>query len=217
MTRPAVAHATAAAAAAAVLAVIATGCTASTAPPRTVPNQVERDAVQSAVGYRGVGTVDADIPWVQLWTIAQYPAELKNCAADASHGQLEVNAGPLLGNQIEYHIVGSGSQPNEVEAGRIIAACRAQTPVDDRMLRLPAGSARELYGYDLTVLRPCLISHGYEVDRPPSRERFERLIRAQTPWSPYDLVVTTSRSAWYALSDACPALPADIAAAVPEA
>jgi hypothetical protein len=42
----------------------------------------------------------------------------------------------------------------------------------------------------------------------PARVDFEELLRAQKPWSPYDTVTVPTRSAWYALSDACPALPA---------
>jgi hypothetical protein len=48
----------------------------------------------------------------------------------------------------------------------------------------------------------------------PDRARFESLLQAGAPWSAYDLVVVTNRAAWYALSDACPALPAEIAAQV---
>jgi hypothetical protein len=48
----------------------------------------------------------------------------------------------------------------------------------------------------------------------PSRARFENLLRASAPWNGYDLVVVKNRAAWYALSDACPALPAAIAADV---
>jgi hypothetical protein len=191
------------------------GCTAAPPPTRTTPNQVERDAVQAAVGPGGVSPGDASIPWRQLWTVAQFPQQMKSCAGEASVGQLAVTIGPLPLRRLEYHIIGSGSQPNEAEAGRIIDACRAQTPVDDRMLRLPASDAPALYGYDLTVLRPCLLSHGFDVSLPPSRQRFEQLLHAQQPWSPYDRVVVPSRVAWYALSDACPAIPKDLAVVIP--
>ena len=197
------------------VAVALTGCTAVSPPIRAVPNGVEQHAVQAAVGYDGVSPVGANIPWVQLWTLDQFPHQMKDCAGKASLGQLAVNAGPLPTSRVEYQIIGSGSHPNEVEAGRIIDACRAQTPVDDRMLRLPMSDAPGLYSYDLTVLRPCLISHGFEVSLPPSRQGFEALLQAHTPWSPYDHVVVTSRLAWYALSDACPAIPAAIAAGIP--
>ncbi len=202
------------AAAAVALAVALTGCTAVSPPTRVVPNRVEQDAVHAAVGY---DAVYANIPWVQLWTLDQFPQQMKECAGKASYGQLAVNAGPLPTSRVEYQIIGSGSHPNEVESGRIIDACRAQTPVDDRMLRLPMKDAHQLYSYDLTVLRPCLIAHGFDVSLPPSRQSFDALLRAHTPWSPYDHVVVTSRLAWYALSDACPAIPAVIAAAIPTA
>lgn len=190
------------------------GCTATVAPTRTTPNQVERDAVQAAVGVRSTGTINIDIPWRQLWTIEQFPKQLKNCAAEASHGQLEVNAGAHLRDRLEYHIVGSGSEPNEVEAGRIIDACRAQLPVDVRILKLPSSDVPALYSYDLTVLRSCLISHGYEVSQPPSRTIFEEMLRNQTPWSPYDTVIAATRASWYAVSDACPAFPPNLVAAI---
>ncbi|MBW4031682.1 MAG: hypothetical protein HIU88_03345 [Acidobacteria bacterium] len=205
------------AAAAVALAVALTGCTAVSPPARVVPNRVEQQAVQAAGGDSGAGPVGATIPWVQLWTLDQFPQQMKECAGKASYGQLAVNAGPLPTSRVEYQIIGSGSHPNEVESGQIIDACRAQTPVDDRMLRLPMKDAHQLYSYDLTVLRPCLIAHGFDVSLPPSRQSFEALLRAHTPWSPYDHVVVTNRLAWYALSDACPAIPAEIAAAIPTA
>jgi hypothetical protein len=52
------------------------------------------------------------------------------------------------------------------------------------------------------------------VPRMPSRARFETLLQAGAPWNAYDLVVVTNRRAWYALADACPALPPSIAARV---
>ncbi|MEO6114869.1 MAG: hypothetical protein ABIP33_00635 [Pseudolysinimonas sp.] len=163
-------------------------------------------------------TGDTRLPWVQLWTIAQFPVQMQNCAAAESHGQLAVTIGrPALGIP-SYHIVGSGSEPNEAEAARIIERCAAATPLDDRVLRLPSGDRADewdaLYSYELTTLRPCLLAHGYPMRRMPARADFEELLRAQQPWSPYDTVTVPTRSAWYALSDACPPLPADLNSAI---
>lgn len=190
------------------------GSTAAASPTRTTPNQAERDAVQAAVGLRSTGTVNVDIPWRQLWTIVQFPKQLKDCAAEASHGQLQLNPGAHLRDRLEYHIVGSGLEPNGVEVSRIIDACRAQIPVDVRILRVPASDVAVLYSYDVTVLRSCLVSHGYVVSQPPSRAIFEEMLRNQTPWSPYDTVTVATRARWYALSDACPAFPLGLAAAI---
>lgn len=192
-----------------------TACATATAPaPRTVPNQLERDAVQKAVGFLGLGDVNPDIRWTQLWTLRQYPQQMQDCAAEASHGQLQVDAGPLPSTRVGYHIVGSGSEPNETEAGRIIDACHAQIPVDDRVLGLPSHDLPALYSYDLTVLRPCLISHGFDVARAPSRRGFLNLVATEGPWSPYDTVTVSSRAKWYSISDACPAIPPALAAHV---
>jgi hypothetical protein len=50
----------------------------------------------------------------------------------------------------------------------------------------------------------------------PSRVDFEQRLRDRHPWSPYDTVSVSTRFAWYALSDACPALPASLAGSVSE-
>lgn len=182
--------------------------------PRTTPNSVERAAVQRTTQAFVAETGDTRLPWVQLWTIAQFPTQMQNCAADESHGQLAVTIGkPALGIP-SYHIVGSGSEPNEAEAARIIERCAAATPLDGRSLRLVHDDWDALYSYELTTLRPCLLAHGYSVRRMPARADFEELLRAQTPWSPYDTVIVPTRAAWYALSDACPALPAALDSAV---
>jgi hypothetical protein len=118
------------AAAAIAVAIALTGCTAVSPPIRVVPNRVEQQAVQAAAGYDGVSPVGANIPWVQLWTLDQFPHQMKDCAGKASLGQLAVNAGPLPTSRVEYQIIGSGSHPNEVEAGRIIDACRARSDTD---------------------------------------------------------------------------------------
>ena len=94
---------------------------------------------------------------------------------------------------------------------RLVDSCIAAYPVDFRLGALPARDRSALYSYDLTVLRRCLIVHGQQVPRMPSRVRFENLLRASAPWNAYDLVVVKDRAAWYALADACPAFPPAIA------
>jgi hypothetical protein len=44
----------------------------------------------------------------------------------------------------------------------------------------------------------------------PSRADFESRLRTEQPSSPYDTVVVPTRAAWYALSDACPAMSATL-------
>ena len=204
--------------AAAVALALLAGCAAASTPapvPRTTPNAVERAAVQRTSQAFVAETGDARLPWIQLWTIAQFPTAMQNCAATQSHGQLALTIGrPALGIPT-YRIVGSGSEPDEAEAARIIERCAGATPLDDRVLRLPPWVGDALYSYELTTLRPCLLAHGHSVSRMPARIDFERRLRAQTPWSPYDTVIVPTRSAWYALSDACPALPAALNSAVP--
>jgi hypothetical protein len=192
------------------LAVTLAGCSAPP-PARTTPNAVERAAVQEAVGPLGTSQEDADVPWVQLWTVAQFPVQMQACAGNASHGQLQLDIGASRGDGIGYHLLGSATHPNEAEASMIVEKCRSATPVDDRVLLLGPSQGAALYSYDLTVLRPCLIAHGFSVGVVPPRDRFERLLAAGLPWSPYDHVEVASRAAWYAISDACPALPAELA------
>jgi hypothetical protein len=194
---------------------VLTGC--ATAPalgpaPRTAPNGAERHAVERTTQAFEAETGDARIPWVQLWTSAQFQPEMQHCVGDQSLGQLSVHLGlPEL--SLSYSIVGSGSWPDEAEAARIVARCAAATPLDDRVLRLERDDWDALYSYELTSLRPCLLARGYAVTRVPSRADFETRLRAQHPWSPYDTVTVPTRFAWYALSDACPALPPGIAEA----
>lgn len=193
----------------AVLLAVLAGCAAASTPvPRTTPNAVERAAVQRTTQAFVAETGDTRLAWVQLWTSAQFPTAMQNCAASQSHGQLALTIGrPALGIP-SYQIVGSGSEPDEAEAARIIERCAAATPLDDRVLRLFHDDWDALYSYELTTLRPCLLAHGYSVHKMPARADFEELLRAQKPWSPYDTVTVPTRAAWYALSDACPALPA---------
>ena len=211
MTRPRRSRAVAALAVAAVgvLLLALAGCTSTQAPPRRTPNAVERAAVQAAVGFTGIGNPNADISWVQLWTIRQYPQAIASCAVAASHGQLQLEVSPLIGDniQITYRNTGSNVHPTEVEAGDIIRQCEYSTPVDRRALQLAASQRDALYSYDLTVVRPCLMSHGFAVGAVPSRDTFDLLLGEQQPWSPYDHVMVESRLQWYAISDACPALP----------
>jgi hypothetical protein len=195
-----------------------TGC--ATAPaaaprPRTAPNAAESAAVERTTRAFEAETGDARLPWVQLWTSAEFPRAMQRCVGVQSLGQLSVQLGlPEL--SLSYSIVGSGSWPDEAAAARIVARCGAATPLDDRVLRLPRGDWDALYSYELTVLRPCLLARGYPVSRVPSRSDFERRLRSQHPWSPYDEVIVPTRFAWYALSDACPPLPVSLRSGVSE-
>ena len=180
---------------------------------RTTANSVERAAVQRTTQELSAETGDARLPWVQLWTSAQFPAALQLCVGVESHGQLSARV-DLPAFTLSYGIVGSGSWPDEAESARIIARCAAATPLDDRVLHLAPADWDALYSYELTTLRPCLIARGFPVGRMPSRADFEQRLRDRHPWSPYDTVAVPTRFAWYALSDACPVLPPDLAALV---
>jgi hypothetical protein len=204
----------AAALSAALLLVLVTGCATTAAPPqRTTANAVERTAVERTTQELSAETGDARLPWVQLWTSAQFPVALQHCVGIESHGQLSARV-DLPDFSLSYGIVGSGSWPDEAESARIIARCAAATPLDDRVLHLAPAGWDALYSYELTTLRPCLLARGFHVSRMPSRAEFERRLRDRHPWSPYDTVSVPTRFAWYAVSDACPALPPDIAARV---
>ncbi len=175
-------------------------------PARTSPNAAERAAVERTTRAFEAETGDARLPWVQLWTSAEFPRAMQRCVGRESLGQLSVRLGlPEL--SLSYSIVGSGSWPDEAEAARIVARCAAATPLDDRVLRLERNHWDALYSYELTILRPCLVARGYRVGRVPARADFERRLSSQHPWSPYDQVTVPTRFAWYALTDACPPLP----------
>jgi len=96
-------------------------------------------------------------------------------------------------------------------AQRLIDGCIAEYPIDFRLFSVPADEWGALYAYDLTVLRRCLLAHGQAVPPMPSREQFVNTLRASAPWNAYEQVRLKSRAGWYALADACPALPADLA------
>ena len=201
---------------AAVLLLLAAGCapTPAPAPPqRTTANAVERTAVQRTTQELSAETGDARLPWVQLWTSAQFPSALQRCVGVESHGQLSARVS-LPEFTLSYGIVGSGSWPDEAEAARIVARCAAATPLDDRVLHLARADWDALYSYELTTLRPCLLARGFHVSAMPTRADFERRLRDRRPWSPYDTVSVPTRFAWYAVSDACPALPEALASAV---
>lgn len=200
--------------AAALLALVA-GCAPSheRTGPRTTPNAAELVAVERTTHAFEAETGDARIPWVQLWTSAQFPSAMQHCVGEQSLGQLGVQIGlPEL--SMSYSITGSGSWPDEAESARIVARCAAATPLDDRVLRLDPGTWDALYSYELTTLRPCLLARGFPVRVMPSRADFESRLRAKHPWSPYDTVTVPTRFAWYELSDACPPLPAELASTV---
>jgi len=181
--------------------------------PRTTPNAAERVAVERTTRAFEAETGDARIPWVQLWTSAQFETAMQGCVGRESLGELSVQLGlPEL--SLSYHIVGSDSWPDEASAARIVARCAGATPLDDRVLRLERRDWDALYSYELITLRPCLLARGYSLTRMLSRGEFERRLRAQHPWSPYDAVTVPTRFAWYALSDACPPFPPRLESAV---
>lgn len=213
-------------AAAAVLLALASGCSAAPHPPRTTPDPVERAALADAQGWakRDGVPIAADV-WTQLWTPTQAAAQIKNCVYQGSGGVLEFQAAPLAKQAagMSYGIGVSGdisalSALGEFDdqraVGRLLDSCVAAYPIDRRLWLVPEGDRGALYSYDLTVLRRCLQAHGQRVPKMPSRTRFENLLRASAPWNAYDLVVVENRADWYALSDACPALPPAIAADV---
>jgi len=218
-------------AAAALLALVsglAAGCSAGAGapPPRTTPDSVERTAVASAQhpAMRDGVPIAEDV-WTQLWTPKQAGAAIAHCVYEGSGGVLDFRAAPVA-RQSEVVLGGDGYQgtisplsalgdfTDYRAVGRLMDSCIAAYPIDARLWQVPADDRGALYAYDLTVLRRCLVAHGQAVPRMPDRADFERLLRASTPWNAYDLVVVKNRRAWYALADACPALPPDIAAHV---
>ena len=207
---------------AAVLLALASACSAAP-PPRTAPDRVERAALAEARQYalRDGIPIAADI-WTQLWTPTQAGAAITTCVKHGSNGVVEFETAPLAleshGLSYSVGLSGDGSSINDFSdfddvraIQRLVDGCIAAYPVDYRLAQLPARDRSALYSYDLTVLRRCLIAHGQRVPVLPSRVRFENLLRASAPWNAYDLVVVKDRAAWYALADACPALPSPIA------
>lgn len=205
-------------AALAALALVLSACTVEP-PPRMTPNGIERTALANARNI--FRTTNGAASWVQLWTVSQAGAAVEKCINLGSNGAVNAQVtfstgGVEFGYGFGYGhgtLAGASSpdisrytSPDTVQ--QLASQCFAATPVDDRVLHLTVGSWAALYSYDVTVLRRCLMAHGESVARPPGRERFENLLRAGTPWSPYDGVVVRDRAAWFALSDACPALPA---------
>jgi len=210
-------------AAVSVLLVLASGCSAPRpSVPRTTPDRVERAALADArhSAMRDGVPIATDV-WTQLWTPTQAGSQIKKCIYEGSGGVLEFQAPPLA-QQAEGVSFGVSGRVSALSAlgdfndhravGRLLDSCIAAYPIDRRLWSVPERDRTALYSYDLTVLRRCLLAHGQKVPRMPSRTRFENLLRDSTPWNGYDLVVVENRAAWYALSDACPALPPRIAA-----
>jgi hypothetical protein len=209
-------------AAAAVVLMLASGCSAAPS-PRTAPNRVELVALAEArqwAMHDGV-PIAADI-WTQLWTPTQANVRISTCVTRGSSGVVEFEPLPLAqeSDGLAYSIGLSGdgassSGFNDFDDARavlrLVDSCIAAYPIDRRLFLVPAEDRGELFAYDQTILRRCLTAHGQKVPRLPSRTRFENLMRASAPWNAYDLVVVKNRAAWYALADACPALPPSIA------
>lgn len=206
---------------AAVLA-LASACAAAP-PPRTAPDQVEKAALVEARQWavRDSIPIAADA-WTQLWTPSQAGPVIAACVHRGSDGVVEFTADPIARSpealSFSVGLSGDGSSLNDFNDFNdlrsiqlLVDGCIAAHPIDFRLARLPARDRDALYSYDLTVLRRCLLEHGQQVPRMPSRDRFENLLRASAPWNAYDRVVVKSRAAWYALADACPALPPALA------
>lgn len=203
-----------------------TGCSAGAVSPRTAPDSVERAAIADAQhpAMRDGVPIAEDI-WTQLWTPKQAGAAIAHCVYEGSGGVLDFRAAPVA-RQSEVVLGGNGYEgtisalsalgdfTDSRAVGRLVDSCIAAYPIDARLWLVPADDRGALYAYDLTVLRRCLVAHGQAVPKMPDRADFERLLRASTPWNAYDLVVVTNRRAWYALADACPALPPNISAHV---
>ncbi len=201
------------------------GACSSSPAPRTAPDRVEKAAVNTAqTAALADGLTIADDFWIQLWTPTQAGKKIAACVDRGSDGLLVFRAGPLAGNtgSLSYSLVmvpkdasvdGGVGPPffDDQTAQRLIDGCIAEYPIDFRLFSVPADEWGALYAYDLTVLRRCLLAHGQAVPPMPSREQFVNTLRASAPWNAYEQVRLKSRAGWYALADACPALPADLA------
>jgi hypothetical protein len=213
---------TAAVAAAVLLVALAAGCTASASPPpppRTAPNAAERAALADAQSRaKRDGIPIAPDVWTQLWTPTQGAAQIKGCVYRGSGGVIDFDATPLArqASGMSYAVnltkdvsalTALGEFGSRQAIGRLVESCIAAYPIDRRLWLVAERDRGALYSYDLTVLRRCLVAHGQKVAQVPSRARFESLMQAGAPWNAYDQVVVTNRAAWYALADACPAIP----------
>ncbi len=193
--------------------------------PRTAPDQVEKAAVRTAQAVaQGDGVPIDDDLWTQLWTPTRAGAEISACVDRGSDGLLVFRSGPVSDNSggMSYSLlmvpkdtsVNGGIGPPFFDGStvqRLVDGCIATYPVDSRLFFVPERDRNALYAYDLTVLRRCLLAHGQLVPRMPSRDQFDTLLSAKTPWNAYEQVRVDTRAEWYALADACPALPAAIA------
>ncbi len=209
-----------------VLLVLTSGCSAADPSPRTTPDPAERAAVaQAQHPAMRDGVPIAEDVWTQLWTPRQAGSAIRDCVYEGSGGVLAFRAAPLA-RQSEVMYLGEGFSGSlsalgalgdfgdQRAVGRLVDSCVAAYPIDGRLWLVPEADRDTLYSYDVTVLRRCLLAHGQRVPRMPSRARFDTLLRASAPWNAYDLVVVANRRAWYALADACPAIPPDIAAQI---
>jgi hypothetical protein len=207
----------------AVLLVLASGCSAARPSPRTSPDPVEQAALAEAQhpALRDGVPIAPDV-WTQLWTPTQAGSAIKKCVYEGSGGVLEFQAAPLAeqteGMSFRVGVFGDisalaalGDFADQRAVGRLLDSCVALYPIDRRLWLVPEEDRGALYSYDITVLRRCLLAHGQRVPRMPSRDLFESLMGAGAPWNAYDQVTVANRRAWYALADACPALPPDIA------
>jgi hypothetical protein len=216
-------HALAPTAVGLLLALSLSACGTSPA-PRSQPDRVEKAAVVTAQrAAQNDGLTIADDFWVQLWTPTQAGRQIESCVDRGSDGLLVFRAAPLAANseRLSYSVsmvpkdasVDGGVGPPFFDgqtAQRLIDGCIAEYPIDFRLFSVTEDDSGALYAYDLTVLRRCLLAHGQAVAQMPSRARFENMLRASAPWNAYEQVRVKTRAEWYALADACPALPPEI-------
>ncbi len=169
----------------AVVAILATSAIAACATTGTTPRTTPNEAEQSAViRASGFGGDDGQLQLDAPWVQLWTQA------------QLPAAIGLCL------------------ERGVPVDPCYAAHPVDTRVFAMSEPQRIQLFGYYLTFLDRCVLAQGFRVDRIPQRAAFLSAINDGMPWSPYDRVTVKTRAEWFALSDACPPVPADIDAAL---
>jgi hypothetical protein len=138
---------------------------------------------------------------------AELSAVIRASGFDGSGGRLELGA-PWIQLWTQAQLPAAIGLC--LDRGIPVDPCYAAHPVDTRVYAMSAPQRAELYGYYLTFLDRCLVARGFRVGRIPERAAFLTAINDGRPWSPYDGVTVETRGDWYALSDACPPVPADI-------
>lgn len=138
---------------------------------------------------------------------AELSAVIRASGFDGTGGRIELGA-PWVQLWTQSQLPGAITAC--LQQGVLVDPCYAAHPVDTRVYAMSSSQRVELYGYYVTFLDRCLLAQGFHVDRIPERAAFLSAINDGRPWSPYDRVTTATRAEWYALSDACPPVPAAI-------